>query len=87
MLRWILLFSLLIFQTACDSPADQERPASSLLNSRAQVQAQAEAAPPNFEPLIATDLLNEPTLVYRFETTAEALSIWRRATVERPTLF
>ena len=84
MLRWILLISLLLFQSACDSPSDKERPGSSLINPKDQVQVETEK--PVFEPLIATDLLNEPTPVYRFETTAEALSVWRRAS-ERPTLL
>ncbi len=86
MLRWILLISLLLFQSACDSPADKDRPNSSLIHSTEQTQDQPEAEKPVFEPLIATDLLNEPTPVYRFETTAEALSVWRRAS-ERPTLL
>ncbi len=86
MLRWILLISLLLLQTACDSPADKDRQNSSLINPARQVQDQSEMERPVFEPLIATDLLNEPTPVYRFETTAEALSVWRRAS-ERPTLL
>ncbi len=91
MLRWILLFSLLMMQTACDSPANKDRPAEPLLNSTKQskvkqTQFKEQTTVQGFEPLVETDLLNEPTPVYRFETTAEALSIWRRAP-ERPTLL
>lgn len=86
MLRWILLISLLLSQTACDSPADKDRPNSSLMKTTAQPQESSAAVETVFEPLIATDLLNEPTPVYRFETTAEALSVWRR-TKGRPTLL
>lgn len=86
MLRWILLISLLLLQTACDSPADKDRPESSIMKTAEQAQTKEEVKEPVFEPLIATDLLNEPTPVYRFETTAEALSVWRRA-AERPTLL
>ena len=86
MLRWTLLISLLLLQTACDSPAEKERSQASLKKTTEQVQAVSDEGSPVFEPLIATNLLNEPTPVYRFETTAEALSVWRRAK-ERPTLL
>ncbi len=86
MLRWILLLSLLVFQTACDSPNNNERPSASLLQPASQAQEDTVVESPVFEALVATDLLNEPTPVYRFETTAEALSVWRRAPV-RPTLL
>ena len=86
MQRWFFLLLLLFFQTACDSTVVKDRPTSSLLHSSGQIQNLAPEAEPSFEPLVATDLLNKPTPVYRFETTAEALSVWRRATV-RPTLL
>lgn len=87
MLRWICLLSLLLLQTACDSPADRDRPGASLLHSVSQTQDNGDAGVPAYEPLITTDFLYEPTPVYRFETTAEALSVWRRAASERPTLL
>ncbi len=86
MLRWIFLLSLLLLQTACDSPADKDRPTATVLSSVEQTQEKEVTEAPVFEPLIAMDLLNEPTPVYRFETTAEALSIWRPAG-KRPTLL
>ena len=86
MLRWILLLSLLLSQTACDSTVDTERPNASLLHAIEQNQNEAVTERPIFESLVATELLNEPTPVYRFEPTAEALSVWRRTT-ERPTLL
>lgn len=86
MLRWVLLLSLLMMQTACDSQTSKNRPESSLLKVAAQSQVKDNVEEPAFEPLVATDLLNKPTAVYRFETTAEALSIWRRASLP-PTLL
>jgi len=86
MLRWIFLLCFLFLQTACDIPAGSERPDSPVLNPNGQFHASGEIAPDYDAVLTATTLLDEPTSVYRFETTAEALSVWRRA-AERPTLL
>ncbi|MCK4509214.1 MAG: hypothetical protein KAU27_11760, partial [Desulfuromonadales bacterium] len=61
MLRWILLLSLLLSQTACDSTVDTERPNASLLHAIEQNQNEAVTERPIFESLVATELLNEPT--------------------------
>ena len=86
MLRWIFLLCFLFLQTACDVSDNKERPDAPVLNPNGQFHAGAEIAPAYDVVLTATTLLNEPTPVYRFETTAEALSVWRQA-AERPTLL
>lgn len=87
MLRWILLISLLFLQTACDAPNGSERPGASLLNKPAEQTIEKTTTTPAFEPLEPTNLLKEPTQVHSFETTAEALTEWRQAAEERPTLL
>ena len=87
MLRWIFLFSFLFLITGCDTPADTDRPDAPILNPKVKPQVSVTSAPAALVPLAATDLLNEPTLVDLFETTAEALSVWRRAAAARPTLL
>ncbi|MBW2690269.1 MAG: hypothetical protein JRC99_10120 [Deltaproteobacteria bacterium] len=86
MLRWIFLLCFLFLHTACDVSDNKERPDAPVLNPNGQFRAGDEIAPAYDVVLTATTLLNEPTPVYRFETTAEALSVWRQA-AERPTLL
>ena len=86
MLRWIFLLCFLLLQTACDISADRERPDTPVLNPNGQFRTDDEVAPAPAVVLSTTILLDEPTTVYRFETTAEALSVWRQA-AERPTLL
>ena len=86
MLRWIFLLCFLFLQTACDVSDDRNRPDVPVLNPNGQFSTSDEIAPAYDVVLTATTLLDEPTPVYRFETTAEALSVWRRA-AERPTLL
>ncbi len=87
MLRWIFLFCFLFSLTGCDTPADTNSPNAPILKPTVKSQVSATSAPSAAAPLPTTDLLNEPTPTYRFETTAEALSIWRRAAAVRPTLL
>ncbi|GEM_PF-1218373 len=83
MLRWLLLLCMLLLQTACNPYNDQERPTSPVLNPNGIfVNVRTDT-----EPLTTTTLLGEPTTVYRFETMAAALSVWRRAAAEQPTLL
>ncbi len=85
--RWIFLISLLFLQTACDAPNDIERPGAPLLNNAAEQTINKTTSAPVFEPLEPTNLLNEPTPVHVFESTAEALTIWRQGAQEKPTLL
>ncbi len=73
MLRWTLLIFFLLLQTSCDQSATNE--------------PIVKVESPRHDPLQATTLLQEPTEVHVFETTAEALTIWRRAANDKPTLL
>lgn len=87
MLRWMFLLSLFFLLSACDSPIDKARPAASLLNSSKQGQLTIKPEMPTFSPLTAKELLKESIPVARFETTEEALSVWRGAKDLHPALL
>jgi tetratricopeptide (TPR) repeat protein len=90
MLRWILIIFFLFLLTACDTSTEAERPTTSLLKKTVVDQQQGAAenpAAPAFEPLTTFTLLKDTTEVHSFETTAEALSVWRRGLKDRPTLL
>ena len=82
MLRWILLVSSLFLLTACDTSTEAERPTTSLLKKstveQKQTALESSTTEPAFEPLTAFTLLKDTTEVHTFETTAEAVSVWRR---------
>ncbi len=96
MLRYIPVFLLLFALSACDTNIEStatERPTAPIIKfNRVETTALApvaEALPPVAEllPQEPVNLLNEPTRVHRFESTAEALSVWRQFVDQRPTLL
>jgi tetratricopeptide (TPR) repeat protein len=86
-LRWTVLLLCLGVLSGCDIPVDIDRPEAPLLHSTAQTGETAKALAAAVEPIAATTLLNEPALLHRFETTAEALDVWRQAKSARPILL
>ncbi len=86
-MRWTVLLLCFCVLSGCDTPVDVDRPEAPLLHSTAQTGETPRTLAAAIEPLAAMTLLNEPTLLHRFENTAEALSVWRLVKSARPTLL
>lgn len=87
-LRNLLIFLFLLTLSGCELPADSERPKEPLLHNVGAAELALDTTPLTaVKPLTAKSLLNEGTDVHGFETTAEAVTVWRRAREQRPTLL
>lgn len=89
-MRWAFFLIFILFLTACDSPDNSteiSKKQTSLTNKPDVEQDKTKVEAHSYPPLQPTVLMQEPTKVYVFETAAEALSVWRRAKDQRPTLL
>lgn len=89
-MRCVFFLIFILILTACDSPDNSteiENKPMSLTKKTDVAQDNTEVEAHSYPPLQPTVLIQEPTKVHVFETTAEALSVWRRAKDQRPTLL